>query len=33
MQETWKNTVEQQMGISRDVVKKMVELFKQAEKK
>jgi hypothetical protein len=33
MQEAWKNTVEEQMGISREIVKKMVELFKQGEKK
>ena len=33
MQEAWKNTVEQQMGISREIVNKMVTLFKQAEKK
>jgi hypothetical protein len=33
MQETWKNTVEEQMGSSRAIVEKMVELFKQGEKK
>ena len=33
MQQIWKNSVEEQMGISREILQKMVELFKQGEKK
>jgi hypothetical protein len=33
MQQIWKNTVEEQMGFSREIMNKMVEMFKQGEKK
>lgn len=33
IQESWKNTVEKQMEMSREMVKNMMELFKQAAEK
>jgi hypothetical protein len=33
IQESWKNTVEKQMEMSREMVKNMMELFKQATEK